>query len=121
MEPSPPQAPSNPEAHPAQRFLEFVCREIDRLIAKRRGFGVAFTIYKKSIDRGFYVSVSVVDADFERINYQALLKMKKEHAMDAIQHIYEQNHDVSQEEKDDIFKRGEMTARLQQGAAPVIG
>lgn len=96
-----------------------MCKEIERLIDKRQGFGAAFTVYKKAVDRGFYLSVSVNDADFERVNFNELKKVKKESAVLSINSIYDNNHDVSQEEKDDIFKRGEMGVRLRNALAGV--
>jgi hypothetical protein len=108
---------SNPEPHPAQRFTDFVCREIGKLTADRKGFATSFTVYLKDaaqdIDRGFYIQSHANAGDYDRFPFPDFVKMKKEAAMLAIRDIYTHNRDVSEEHKREIFKRGEMALRHQ--------
>lgn len=96
-----PPSPSS-EAHPAQRFVTFVCKKIDELAAKG-GFSKLFTLSLPGMGTlAFGVTIPANAKD--RMSLALLIREKKQAAVDFIWKNY-------REDKRVVFERGEMGVR----------
>src|SRR5262245_37183119 len=94
-------------AHPAQRFVDFICKKIDELIGSPAGFLKTFTVKLPKLNGGFYINVSMHGSARDHMNLATLAKAKKDSVVISVWDMYQNDKRWTKEQRDEIFGQGE--------------